>query len=170
MAKELYVGIFEKDASGKKTEIDVADWEKLEDANWISAAQIFGSLPQQMVLMRPKAEMLSPEGMTIAIADKRNKRWSNITFDQWFVAECLKRDFLERLNLDPKAAEVKISGWLDWISQKDLRNIKLKVDEEIAKLQREYVKVYGSPLPKDEAIKTLKVAQPTLMRDFQAIA
>lgn len=170
MTREMYVGIFEKDSTGKKVEVNVADWKKLEDCNWLSVAQIFGGIPQQMVLLRPKAEMLQANGFVMPIADKRNKQWANVTFDQWFVAECLKRDFLERLDLDPKAAEVKISGWLDWISQKDLRNIKLKVDEEIAKLQREYVKVYGSPLPKDEAIKTLKVAQPTLMRDFQAIA
>lgn len=170
MAKELYVGIFEKDASGKKVEVDVSDWKKLEDCNWLSVSQIFGTIPQQMVLLRPKAEMLQPNGLILPIADKRNKQWANVTFDQWFVAQCLKRDFLERLDLDPKAAVEKISEWIDWISQKDLRDIKLKVEEEIAKLQREYVKVYGSPLPKDEAIKTLKIAQPTLMRDFQAIA
>jgi hypothetical protein len=168
MANELHVGIFERDANGKKVEIDVSNWKKLEDCTWDKMPQIFGKIPQQVALLRPKAEMLKPEGLIISVGEKASRSWANVTFDQSFVAECLRRDFVDKLGLEPKTALEKIGEWLNWISQKDTREIKAKVDMEVVRLQQEYVKVYGSPLPVDEAIKTLKVSQPMLMRDFQS--
>lgn len=169
MAKELFVGIVEKDANGKSAEVDVSDWTKLDDCRWDKVRSVFGKLPSAVALLRPRAEMLQPEGFTIPIPDRRGKSWANVTFDQNFIAECFRRDYLAKLEIEPKTALEKIGGWLNWISQKDTREIKTRVDDAIIELQKEYVKVYGTPLPIDEAIKTLKVSQPMLMRDYQSV-
>ncbi len=168
MTKELYVGIFEK-ANGKKHEVDVSSWTKLEDCSWEKMTQVFGKIPQQVALLRPRAEMLTAEGWKTAVGEKASQSWCYVTFNQDFVAECLRRDFIEKLEMEPRSALTQIGAWLEWISQKDTREIKAKVDSAIVELQKEYVKVYGMPLPIDEAIKTLKVSQPMLMRDFQSV-
>jgi hypothetical protein len=169
MPKELYVGIFEK-SGGKRNEVDVSSWKKLDDCSWEEMPRIFGRVPQQVALLNPNREMLSADGWKIAVGEKSTQSWAYVTFDKNFVADCLRRDFVEKLELDSQTALIQIETWIGWISQKDEREIKAKVNIAITELQAEYVKVYGTPLAIDEAIKTLKVSQAALMRDYQSVA
>lgn len=167
---EIYIGIYERDSNGKKTEINVATWKKIEDCHWSEAAKRFKQIPQQIVVMRPRPEMLNPGGIVVKIGDKRIKEWGMITFDEAFVADFLRRELLEKVGLaEPRLLEqarAKLSEWLEWISQSTEREYRARIESEIAKVQQEYKAAYGSELTKEEAVRSLKVVQPTLMASY----